>query len=313
MPHLRHRMAKSQTTSLLIYSPVGHGVLASVKASNQHVFSGGGAANEQGPGTERKGSRHTLMAIQFETMGKVARITLDLPPVNAITLANYEEIGDLFEGLRTRTDINCAIFTAAGSRAFCAGLDLNEFLAAKVEDDPARGAVIRRTFAAVREAAVPVIAAVNGPALGAGCVLASVCDIRIAAENATFGLPEINVGRCGGTAHMGRHLPQGVLRQMFFTGKPISAAEAYRLGFVQQVVAYDSLADAAAALATEIADKAPLGLRLGKEAMNRVEFMPVNEGYELEQSYSTRLMATDDAREATRSVVEKRKPVFVGR
>lgn len=253
------------------------------------------------------------MAIQFETMGKVARITLDLPPVNAITLANYEEIGDLFEGLRTRTDINCAIFTAAGSRAFCAGLDLNEFLAAKVEDDPARGAVIRRTFAAVREAAVPVIAAVNGPALGAGCVLASVCDIRIAAENATFGLPEINVGRCGGTAHMGRHLPQGVLRQMFFTGKPISAAEAYRLGFVQQIVAYDSLADAAAALATEIADKAPLGLRLGKEAMNRVEFMPVNEGYELEQSYSTRLMATDDAREATRSVVEKRKPVFVGR
>jgi enoyl-CoA hydratase len=158
-----------------------------------------------------------------------------------------------------------------------------------------------------------VIAAVNGPALGAGAVLASVCDIRISAASATFGLPEINVGRCGGGAHIGRHVPQGMLRKMFFTGRPISAEEAYRIGLVQEVVPPERLMDTARQLAATIAEKAPLGLRLGKAALNEIEFLPVEEGYAREQSYSTRLMHTEDAREATRAVVEKRAPVFHGR
>lgn len=253
------------------------------------------------------------MALEITKFGKIARITLNRPPVNALTLDLYREIAELFEATAEWTDINCAILTAEGTRAFCAGLDLNEFLAAKVEDDPIRATIVRRTFTAVRQAAIPVIAAINGPALGAGCVLGSVCDIRIAAENATFGMPEINVGRCGGAAHMGRHLPQGLLRQMFFTGRPIDATEAYRVGFVQQVVAQDALAETTQELATIIAAKAPLGLRMGKEALNRVEFMEVDEGYALEQSYSTRLMETHDAREATRAVLEKRQPAFEGR
>jgi enoyl-CoA hydratase/carnithine racemase len=209
--------------------------------------------------------------------------------------------------------VNCIVLTSAGSKAFCAGLDLKEFLAATVEEDPQRAAIVRRTFSAVRHAVVPVIAAVNGPALGAGCVLAAVCDLRIAAENATFGLPEINVGRCGGGAHLGRLIPQGMLRRMFFTGQPISAAEAWRIGLVEEVVPFDQLAAAADRLAGVLGEKAPLGLRLGKQALNEVEFMPVDEGYPREQQYSTRLMATADAREATRAVVEKRRPVFQGR
>lgn len=253
------------------------------------------------------------MALTVEKSDRIARLTLDRPPVNAITLDIYAEIGDVFEGAAEWTDVNCIVFTGAGSRAFCAGLDLHEFLAATVDEDPKRAAVIRRTFTAVRTAAVPVIAAVNGPALGAGCVLASLCDVRIAAETATFGLPEINVGRCGGAAHLGRLIPQGALRRMFFTGKPIDAAEAFRIGLVDEVVPLDGLMDAAERLAGVIAAKAPLGLRLGKQAMNEVEFMPVDEGYAREQQYSTRLMATEDAREATRAVVEKRPPVFQGR
>ena len=248
-----------------------------------------------------------------ETEDKITTVTLDRPPVNALTIALYQHLAETFEALGNRTDANCIVLTARGSRAFCAGLDLHEFLAARVEDDAARGAIVRRLFQAVRHCRIPVIAAVNGPALGAGCVLASVCDIRIAAENATFALPEINVGRCGGTAHMGRHMPQGLLRRMFFTGQPIDAREAWRFGFVQEVVTLDALLPAARALALIIASKAPLGLRLGKEALNRVEFMPVDEGYALEQTYSTKLMQTEDAREATRAVVEKRAPVFHGR
>ena len=157
-----------------------------------------------------------------------------------------------------------------------------------------------------------MIAAVNGPALGAGCVLASVCDIRLASDTATFGTPEVNVGRCGGTAHMRRHIPQGLLRRMFFTGQPIKAAEAERWGFVE-VVPGAELMTQARAMAELIASKAPLGLRMGKAAMNETEFLPVEEGYAIEQRYSTKLMATEDAREATRAAVEKRKPRFVGR
>jgi enoyl-CoA hydratase len=253
------------------------------------------------------------MSILVEKSNRIARVVIDRPPVNAITLELYKKIGDIFAETHSWSDVHCIIFTGTGSRAFCAGLDLNEFLAARVEDDPHRASIIREAFSRVRHAAVPVIAAVNGPALGAGCVLSSLCDIRIAAEHATFGLPEINVGRCGGGAHLGRLIPQGMLRQMFFTGKPISAAEAYRVGLVNEVVPSDQLMDAAMQIASVISAKAPLGLRLGKEALNVAEFLPVEEGYEREQKYSTRLMATEDAREATRAVVEKRAPVFKGR
>ena len=248
-----------------------------------------------------------------ETVGKIVTVTLDRPPVNALTLAMYEQVADEFEAIGARTDVHCAIFTGRGTRAFCAGLDLREFLAATPEQDPARAAIVRRTFRAVRDCAIPVIAAVNGPALGAGCVLTTLCDIRIAATNATFGLPEINVGRCGGGAHLGRHVAQGVLRKLFFTGRPIPADEARRVGLVEEVVAPDALMDAALALAGEIADKAPLGLRLGKRALNEIEFLPVEQGDAREQHYSTELMRSADAREATRAAVEKRAPVFQGR
>lgn len=243
---------------------------------------------------------------------RIATISLDNPPVNAVTLALYQELGDLFEAANDWADVNCIVLTGAGGKAFCAGLDLNEFLAATVEDDPHRAKTIRRCFESIRRCALPTIAAVNGPALGAGAVIASVCDIRIASESARFGMPEINVGRCGGTAHMGRHLPQGVLRRMFFTGLPISVQEAERWGFVDRIVPLESLMGEAMALAAVIAAKAPLGLRLGKQSLNEVEFMMVEEGYEREQGFSTRLMATEDAREAIRAVVEKRAPVFKG-
>jgi enoyl-CoA hydratase len=254
-----------------------------------------------------------MSEIVVEKADKVVSVIIDRPPVNALAIGLYQRIAEVFEEIGTFNDVNCAVLLARGTRAFCAGLDLREFLAAKVEDDPARAVIVRRMFHSVRHCAIPVIAAVNGPALGAGCVLASVCDIRVASENATFGLPEINVGRCGGTAHMARHVPQGLLRRMFFTGMPISAQEAYRVGFVDKVVPLDRLMTEVNELAAVIANKAPLGLRLGKEALNHVEFMPVDEGYALEQEYSTKLMHTEDAREATRAVLEKRAPVFKGR
>jgi len=254
-----------------------------------------------------------MTEITTEISDQVAVVTLTRPPVNALTMALYGTIAEIFEALGRADGVNCAIFTAEGSRAFCAGLDLKEFLAASAADDPRRAAIVRRAFSAVYHCAVPVIAAVNGPALGAGCVMASVSDIRLATENATFGLPEINVGRCGGGAHLGRLVPQGLLRRMFFTGMPIDAAEAYRVGLVDRIVAADALLPTAMELAGVIAKKSPLGLRHGKQALNEAEFLSVEEGYRREQEYSTRLMHTEDAREAARAVLEKRPPVFRGR
>jgi len=250
--------------------------------------------------------------IKLDIADGVAVVTIDRPPVNALTMALYGQIADLFDSFANSSDVHCVVLAAAGSKAFCAGLDLHEFLAASVDDDDERATIVRRCFAAVRHCAVPVVAGVSGPALGAGCVLASVADICLASPTARFSLPEINVGRCGGTAHLGRHLPQGVLRHMVFTGLPLGVEDAYRFGLVQEIVAAGSLHERAMELAKLIAGKAPLGLRLGKQSMNGAEFLPVEEGYALEQTFSTRLMRTADAREATRAVVEKRAPVWSG-
>jgi enoyl-CoA hydratase len=254
-----------------------------------------------------------LNDITFEKSDRVATVTLNIPPVNTLTLERYQKITDIFKSIATMPDLNCVVLTARGTRAFCAGLDLQEFLTATVEDDPARAAVVRATFKSIRHCPIPVIAAINGPAVGAGAVLAAVSDIRIASEKASFAMAEINVGRCGGGAHMGRLISPGMLRLMYFTGEPISAWEAHRIGFVEQVVVQRRLMAAAHEVASIIAQKSPIGLRMAKEALNRVENMPVDEGYELEQSYSTKLMETEDAREAARAVAEKRPPVFVGR
>ena len=158
-----------------------------------------------------------------------------------------------------------------------------------------------------------VIAQVDGPALGAGCVIAACADVRIASSRAKFGMPEINVGRCGGTAHIGRLISQGAMRLMWFTGEPIDAQEAYRIGLVEKVVEPDALEATVAALAATIAKKSPVGLRVGKKSMNEAEELPVDIGYAHEQRYSTQMMHSEDAREATRAIVEKRAPVFTGR
>ncbi len=254
-----------------------------------------------------------MQDLHFEQQGAIAIVTLDAPPVNALSLKRYQAIAELFTQISAMESVNVVILTAKGQKAFCAGLDLKEFLAATPEQDPERALVVRACFEAIRHCAVPVIAAVNGPALGAGSVLAACADIRIASDKAIFSMPEINVGRCGGGAHHGRLLPQGALRLMAFTGEPISATEAYRLGFIEKISTSRLLMPTALDLAQHIAAKSRIGLVKMKEALNQIESMPVDEGYKVEQGFSTVLMHTEDAREATRAVVEKRAPVFVGR
>jgi enoyl-CoA hydratase len=224
------------------------------------------------------------------------------------------EIRDAFTALSDDRDVRVAVFTAAGDRAFIAGVDLRSYgersrgpeVPAVYVTDPAR--VARDAMWAITDCAVPVIAAVNGPAIGAGLAFAACCDIILAAEEATFGATEINVGLLGASSHVSLLVGRHKARELFFTGEVVPAAELYRLGAVRAVVPSDRLAEEARALALSLAAKSPIALRLAKESMNRVEFLPLKDAYRTEQEYTARLQRYEDAAEARAAYLEKREP-----
>ncbi len=244
----------------------------------------------------------------------IALVTMDRPPVNAVNAQFHEEMMRVFDTLSDREDVRVAILTGAG-KVFCAGADIK----ARLEREPQPGDFwqhsrrAREAFHSIVECRVPVIAAINGPALGAGLGIAASCDLLLASESAVLGLPEINVGLLGGGRHTMRLLPHSKARRMMFTGQRLSGAELYRLGVVEECVPADKLMDTARALAVEIAGKSPIAIRLAKHAMNTIEFMSLRDGYRFEQNMTGELSKSEDSREAMRAFVEKRPPVFKGR
>jgi len=247
--------------------------------------------------------------------GHVATVTLDRPPVNAIDRSTMSEIRDAFRSFDDDRAVRVAIFTAAGDRAFMAGVDLRsvggpppdpESRPATLVTDPAR--IARDAMWAITDCAVPVIGAINGPALGAGLAFAACCDMLVAAEGASFGAPEVNVGLLGASAHVSMLVGRYKAREMYFTGEQVTAAELHRLGAVRAVVPRAELLATARALAAELAGKSPIALRLAKEAMNRVEHLPLKEAYRTEQDYTARLSTFEDSAEARAAFTHKRAP-----
>ena len=255
--------------------------------------------------------------VRVETADGVAAVMLDRPPVNALSSGFYAELSAVIERIATDPQVSVMVLMSASSRAFCAGADVTELAAlsgAAADDaDARRQELARRVFGQLLELPQPSIAVLDGPAIGAGAVIASCADMRMGSPRASFALPELSVGRCGGGRHLMRHLPQGVVRRMFFTGQPLSSEEALRFGFLDSVHDGAELADAAMARARGIAANSPLALRLGKAALNESEALPVQEGYAVEQQYTLRLARTADAREALAARREKRAPRFTGR
>jgi enoyl-CoA hydratase len=254
----------------------------------------------------------TDAGISLAIENHIATVTIDRPPVNAVDRDAHVAIQRAFDSLNDNREVRVAIFTAVGDRAFMAGADLRsinkkpENVAPTAVTDPSRYA--RDAFWSITDCAVPVIGAINGPALGAGLAYAACCDILIASENATFGTTEINVGLLGASSHLSTLVGRHKAREMFFTGETISAAELYRLGSLRAVVPRAGLMDAAMELARSLAAKSPIALRLAKESMNRVEGLPLKEGYRTEQDYTARLLRFEDAKEANAAYLEKRDP-----
>ena len=255
--------------------------------------------------------------VRVEIADRVATVTLDRPPVNALSSALYNEIGAAFERVGADPRVSVMVLMSASDRAFCAGADVTELAALSGSDaadaDARRQELARRVFGLLLDLPQPSIAVVDGPAIGAGAVIASCADMRMGSPRASFVLPEVAVGRCGGGRHLMRHLPQGVVRRMFFTGQPLTSEEAFRFGFLDSVHDRAELGAAAMTRAREIAAHSPLALRLGKAALNESESLPVQEGYAVEQSYTLRLARSADAREALAARREKRAPRFTGR
>ena len=255
--------------------------------------------------------------VRLDVEGRVATVTFDRPPVNALDAHAFREITQAFRALSTRTDAHVAIFTAPGTSVFCAGVDLQDSArrrsGQKIEGDTIidvldPGVVPRECFFAVSDCALPVIGAINGAAVGAGLALVAACDLIVASENARFALPEINAGVLGGGRHLQRMIGAYKTRKMFFTGEFVGADEFYRLGAIEAVVPPDALMSTARVLAEEIATKSPIGLRLAKESLNRVEDLPLKDGYRLEQDYTLRISRFNDSVEARTAYLEKRDP-----
>lgn len=239
----------------------------------------------------------------------VATVTIDRPPVNALDTTICRQISDVFDAFADNRDVNVVMLTAAGDRAFSAGADIKKPRTSTPEDPVVhldRGEPFRRAFWSVLDCTVPVIAAVNGPAIGAGLAVVASCDVIIAAESATFGLTEIDVGVLGGFTFLERMVGPYKARKMFFTGELASAAEFHRLGAVEKVVPLAKLSRTAAELAELLNRKSPIALRLAKESANRTEWLSLKDGYRTEQDYTQRLARFDDSQEAVQAFIGKR-------
>ena len=248
--------------------------------------------------------------------GHVCTITLNRPQaLNAFNPAQVQGFSDACVRFRDDPDLWVAVITGAGDRAFSAGADIKELLPRMTRDpakrpDPTPPTIMRGMFIPK-----PIIAAVNGVALGGGMEVALACDLRIASTRARFGQPEINLGAIpgwGGTQRLPRAVPAARAMELLLTGDPIDAATALQIGLVNAVVEPDALLPTAYDFAARICAKAPLAVQASKEAALRGLQMPLAEGLELERLLFQRLAYTDDIQEGVAAFVAKRPPAFSG-
>jgi enoyl-CoA hydratase len=256
----------------------------------------------------------THNTVTLEVQDGVALVTLNRPEVkNALSRTMRRRLIAVFDEISLRDDIRCAVLTGAGT-AFCAGADLRDRPNPDIPGDFLdHNRWTRETGNSIKECAKPVIAAVNGAALGAGLGLMAACDIMYASDNAVFAMPEINVGLAGGASMLRTLFGRSTVRRMFFTGDQLSAQDLLRRNVLEDVLPSEQLLPHVMELARRIAGKSPIALVQAKKAANFTEQMPQREAYRHEQDITMMLAKTEDAREARMAFLEKRKPVFKGR
>jgi enoyl-CoA hydratase/carnithine racemase len=249
--------------------------------------------------------------------GPVATVTVNRPDkLNALNAATMDDLRRTILDLRHDEDVRVIVITGMGGKAFVAGADIRELAGLDPLEGKATAHRGQHVFDLIEQTGKPVIAAINGFALGGGCELALACTLRVAADTAKFGQPEVNLGLIpgyGGTQRLPRLVGRSRALDLLLRGHTIDAQEALRIGLVDRVVPAADLVSAAHALATELAGKAPHAVRAILDAVGRGLGMPLADGLAYEATLFGLVAATDDMREGTRAFLEKRPPVFRGK
>jgi enoyl-CoA hydratase/carnithine racemase len=259
----------------------------------------------------------TLQNVLYEKMKGIAYVTLNRPKVlNALNTPTWADLRAAFEDARDDEAVRGVILTGAGDKAFIAGADVSELAhvtALQAEQSSRFG---QEVLDLIENLGKPVVAAINGFALGGGCETAMACTIRIAVENAKFGQPEVKLGLVpggGGTQRLPRIVGKGRALQLILSGEMITAQEAYRIGLVNEVVPTADLINRAETILKQIASNAPLAIKFALDAANKGMELSQSEGLLLEASYFGLCASTEDKQEGTSAFLEKRVPQFRGR
>jgi enoyl-CoA hydratase len=255
-------------------------------------------------------------SLTLEVADRIATLTVDRPDkLNALNDATIGELGAAAAELRDREDVGGIFVTGAGAKAFVAGADIAELSSQSPLEARERASRGQRVFDAFASSPKPVIALINGYALGGGCELALACHVRIASEGARLGLPETKLGIApgyGGTQRLPRLVGQGRALELILTGEMIDAAEAHRIGLVNKVVPAAELRATGETMMRQMLERGPLAVALCIEAVSRGMEMPLAEGLAMEANHFGILAATDDMREGMKAFLEKRAPSFRG-
>lgn len=255
--------------------------------------------------------------LQLDVQDRIATLVVHRPDkLNALNEATIRELGEAVEEIAAREEVGGVILTGAGAKAFVAGADIAELARMGPVDGVETSRLGQRVFRRIELSRKPYLAAVNGFALGGGCEMALACHLRIASENARFGLPETKLGIIpgyGGTVRLPRIVGRGRALELILTGEMIDAAEAYRIGLVNRVVPQDELLGAARGMLDTILANGPVALGLAIECATRGTEMSADDASALESNLFGLLAATDDMREGMTAFLEKRRAEFKGR
>jgi len=254
--------------------------------------------------------------VELEIRERLAIVTINNPPVNPLTKEVLAELERTVDELSVNEEVWAVIITGGGEKAFVAGADIRQFPQLKQEDGRKMAEWGQRIFDKIAGLKKPVIAAINGFALGGGCELAMACDIRLASKKAKFGQPEVTLGITpgfAGTQRLPRLVGRAIAKELIFTGDMIDAEEAYRIGLVNKVYEPEELMDKAREMAKRILSRGMIAVQLCKAAINNGMNMDTESAYNYEAEVFGLCFATQDQKEGMTAFVEKRKANFKGR
>ena len=258
-----------------------------------------------------------METVKLEKKGPIAYVTIDRPKVlNALNMATMEELGEVFTDLAADREVRVVILTGSGEKAFVAGADINELQKNNPVEAKAYTHRGQAVLDLIENLGKPVIACINGFALGGGCEIAMACTMRLASDKAKLGQPEVKLGLIpgyGGTQRLPRLVGTGLAMQMLLTGEMISAQEAYRIGLVNEVLAPEQLIPRAEEIAQKIIANAPLAVQYCMEAVHQGLNMTLQEALFLEATLFSICSATEDKKEGTTAFLEKRAAKFQGK